>query len=132
MNIELMRKWVEALRSGKYSQGYYTLKDTENNFCCLGVLCDITKDQLNLEWTLDTAWRYEIDGRRDVPPEKVLDLLGWDTNTEFIKASEIHKILSDWYGIENEMVSLIEMNDSYELSFTQIADVLEAKFLQEP
>lgn len=32
------KKWVTALRSGKYKQGSRMLyKDTDNSFCCLGV-----------------------------------------------------------------------------------------------
>lgn len=41
MNKEIKQKWVEALRSGEYKQGKGTLR-TNNLFCCLGVLCDIT------------------------------------------------------------------------------------------
>jgi hypothetical protein len=35
-----IRKWVKALRSGKYAQGRIRLQDGEN-FCCLGVACKI-------------------------------------------------------------------------------------------
>lgn len=36
------KKWIEALRSGKYSQGRHTLKNSyDMEYCCLGVLCDI-------------------------------------------------------------------------------------------
>jgi hypothetical protein len=38
MNPELKVKWVEALRSGKYTQGHTTFKSSEG-YCCLGVLC---------------------------------------------------------------------------------------------
>jgi hypothetical protein len=34
------KKWVKALRSGKYSQAKGQLKTTEG-YCCLGVLCDL-------------------------------------------------------------------------------------------
>lgn len=47
---EFKRKWVEALRSGKYKQGRGQLKDTQDQYCCLGVACIIvgyTKDQLD-------------------------------------------------------------------------------------
>lgn len=40
MDAQLKEKWVEALRSGKYSQTMRQLKD-DTGFCCLGVLCDI-------------------------------------------------------------------------------------------
>lgn len=34
------KRWVEALRSGKYEQGKNGLR-TKDKFCCLGVACDI-------------------------------------------------------------------------------------------
>jgi hypothetical protein len=39
--LDLRRKWVEALRSGKYQQGKGALRNSDNRYCCLGVLCDI-------------------------------------------------------------------------------------------
>lgn len=33
---DFKKKWVEALRSGKYQQGKYYLKDGDT-YCCLGV-----------------------------------------------------------------------------------------------
>lgn len=32
------KKWIAALRSGKYKQGYKALKDDTGGYCCLGVL----------------------------------------------------------------------------------------------
>lgn len=40
MNPSVKAKWVEALRSGWYTQTDGTLKQG-NSFCCLGVLCDL-------------------------------------------------------------------------------------------
>lgn len=40
MNKEIKDKWVEALRSGNYKQGYGNLQ-TGDSYCCLGVLCEI-------------------------------------------------------------------------------------------
>ncbi len=37
---ENAKKWVTALRSGKYSQGRGMLRK-EDTFCCLGVACDL-------------------------------------------------------------------------------------------
>lgn len=37
-------KWLEALKSGKYNQGYCTLYNKRtDSYCCLGVLADITE-----------------------------------------------------------------------------------------
>ncbi len=34
-------KWVKALRSGKYKQGTGSLHSSNNNYCCLGVACQV-------------------------------------------------------------------------------------------
>ncbi len=40
MKKNIATKWVKALRSGKYKQGYGRLHDAETKgYCCLGVLC---------------------------------------------------------------------------------------------
>ena len=41
MNPEIKAKWIEALRSGDYQQGGGRLRGGNDQFCCLGVLCDI-------------------------------------------------------------------------------------------
>ncbi len=45
MDAEIKRKWVEALRSGKYAQTKSHLRD-HTGYCCLGVLCDIVAPSL--------------------------------------------------------------------------------------
>lgn len=42
MTKELRDKWVAALRSGRYKQGKYRLRDREGGFCPLGVLLDVS------------------------------------------------------------------------------------------
>jgi hypothetical protein len=34
-------KWIKALRSGEYEQGYGQLETHDHKFCCLGVACKI-------------------------------------------------------------------------------------------
>lgn len=41
MDAELKKKWVEALRSGKYEKGYAQLRNELGRMCCLGVLREI-------------------------------------------------------------------------------------------
>ena len=41
MKESVAKKWVAALRSGKYEQTRGALKDS-NGHCCLGVLCSIS------------------------------------------------------------------------------------------
>lgn len=44
MDADLKSKWIEALRSGKYSQAKGKLRDLidGNSYCCLGVLCVVS------------------------------------------------------------------------------------------
>jgi hypothetical protein len=42
MKKGLKKKWVAALRSGKYEQGREYLQ-ADGKFCCLGVLCEVAK-----------------------------------------------------------------------------------------
>ena len=41
MDKRIKKKWVDALRSGKYKQGQGRLKGVDDTYCCLGVLCKI-------------------------------------------------------------------------------------------
>ena len=56
MKKSVMKKWVAALRGqsddGEYSQGAGLLCDSEDKFCCLGVLCNIAPDYTG-NWELD-------------------------------------------------------------------------------
>ncbi len=45
----IRKRWVAALRSGNYKQGKRRLR-VEDRFCCLGVLCDIVKYDIGLQW----------------------------------------------------------------------------------
>lgn len=41
MNQRIKTKWIKALRSGKYKQGFNDLKTEDGKYCCLGVLTDL-------------------------------------------------------------------------------------------
>jgi len=62
MNQCMKKRWVEALRSGKYKQGSSFLQKS-GSYCCLGVLADIETDG-DWVWNEDEqAW--EINERVD-------------------------------------------------------------------
>lgn len=50
MNKKVKKKWLTALRSGKYKQGNEALK-CGKQYCCLGVLCDIYSKEFDHPWT---------------------------------------------------------------------------------
>ncbi len=66
MKKDVAKLWTKALRSGKYKQGKWTLRNYDNSFCCLGVLCDIynTEKKKSKKKTLTvTKVNDKIDGK---------------------------------------------------------------------
>ena len=103
MNKELAMQWVKALRSGKYNQGRWQLRSNQNQYCCLGVLCDISNKS---DW---------------VKPGHSWEYLGQDVELNFELREEL--------GLSGRaMTSLIEMNDEDTRSFNDIADYIEANY----
>lgn len=99
--VESRRRWVEALRSGRYEQGRNAL-EREGRFCCLGVLCAILipeKRAVNGE-TGDV----EYDGAAEYPTDDTLAAVG----VRYFDA-----------------IDLSQMNDVYHRSFDEIADAIE-------
>jgi len=96
MNAELKAKWIEALRSGRYKQGRGFLRNANDEFCCLGVLCDIVDPS---RWEKNGNKACAWDGLRMYPPD-------------YLEPS-----MTRQYP---------HMNDVQKLSFNEIADFVEA------
>ena len=104
-DTELMRQWVDALRSGKYRQTRGWLRK-DDGFCCLGVLCDISGVG---EW----------EQRGDV------GVWNYDTEDESLKGV-LPDVLTNTIGISlGEQNKLASMNDRLGYSFGSIADKIE-------
>jgi hypothetical protein len=110
---ENAKKWVVALRSGKYKQGCFTLRSIDDKYCCLGVACDIAiQNGVSVSVHRDEVHgRYEYDDSGAGLPVTVMDWLGLTTQT----------------GFYNKHDGLIRDNDSLHLSFKRIADIIESK-----
>jgi len=120
MNTKIKQKWVEALRSGEYSQGRLQLYDG-TNYCCLGVLCNLYMDEKNETWDYRTDEdevidSYYFDGEGELPPECVLDWAEIKMQDPLIKIN-----------VDLEAISLTELNDKLKYTFPQIADLIEAQ-----
>lgn len=76
MDKELRDKWVAALRSGDYQQGYDFLR-VGDRFCCLGVLGDLLGV---LEPSRTGAWH--CDRNFCMLPTSVAQPNGLNTNTQ--------------------------------------------------
>jgi hypothetical protein len=110
MNIEIGKRWVEALRNGEYKQGHHCLM-SGYKFCCLGVLCDLYRKENGGEWK----------------PDHDLDYYSFERETFILPVK-----VKEWAGMRTTMgerakenvPSLAIMNDN-ERSFLYIADVIE-------
>jgi hypothetical protein len=101
MKEEIKNLWVEALRSGNYKQRVGGLKPWNDGFCCLGVLCDISKQG---------KWKEEQYLNNDeYLPNKVREWAGMNSCSGYIPTMR-------------DCLSL--MND-HGMSFEQIADIIE-------
>lgn len=110
------KKWVKALRSGKYQQGTGALCNVQEGepdlFCCLGVACDLYQKEngdLKVEQTTWKPGQRTYDGRTGSLPEKVEEWLG----------------LADGDGsYKDGDTSLASYNDAGK-TFKQIAAIIE-------
>lgn len=61
---DLILRWIAALESGKYKKGCTFLRDNNDNYCCLGVLCELE----GLECVQGSGPYYCYDGEATVLP----------------------------------------------------------------
>ena len=116
MNKEIKARWVEALRSGNYEQGRYNLR-RDDQFCCLGVLCDVVKDEVGCNWlpaqdSYGTFYRF--DEADEVLPKVVAEYADLQ--------------LSPRLKTSKGEVEITIFNDSVEYTFEQLADLIEEQF----
>lgn len=121
--------WVNALRSGEYQQGRGTLRrfNTDDgvrsdSYCCLGVLCDLAERA----GAVDSYESGVAPDNGRVEYGSVLEREAW-----FLPLS-----VRNWSGLdasdppveyEGVACSLTSLNDDIQLSFTEIADIVESQ-----
>lgn len=110
MKASIKKRWVAALRSGKYKQGMGDLrregfKEGEHEYCCLGVLCD-----LHSKTKEGRKWNDRTYGRADTSllPQSVQTWAGLKVDDPEVAG----RSLSGW-------------NDSEHASFKRIATLIE-------
>ena len=135
MNKEIKKKWLAALRSGKYKQTRNQLRevvaDGEDGFCCLGVLCDVVNpngwDVTHEErayFCNDSSWVRDAT----LPPD-IQDIADIDEGGDFrLKSLPLRlrlRIQKELPGAALNVSSLSGLNDAG-ASFELIADIIEA------
>ena len=114
--MENRRKWVEALRSGKYKQTRSHLAD-KNGFCCLGVACEVAiANGVRIKKRAD-GFGITYATERDSLPRRVQIWLGFGDELD-------EEAANPWLGNS----SCAEQNDEGK-SFTEIADMIEQEYL---
>lgn len=103
------KKWVEALRSGKYKQAKNVLYDEKTGgYCCLGVACQLYNEEF--------------------PEDKVNTGEGetQDLSSEYCEVRKWLGLLSCTGHLVSGLGSLAELNDKG-VDFTEIANIIEAQ-----
>ncbi len=128
------KKWVEELKSGKWNQTIGRLcRDTKQGeaYCCLGVACEVA-----------IANGVEIEKKKE--PLSADETLGGVRSIVYYgeDASSLPTEVQRWLGLKNpnggfyteytdkdgyKISGLIGANDEMRYTFTQIADLIEAK-----
>lgn len=116
MNKELKKKWVEALRSGKYQQGTNYLKQRGESgvirHCCLGVLCEIMPPRPDV--SIGEA-QIEIESKFESGGEQI----------DAKSTTNLSTKLAVDLGLEEYDLELISLNDNRQASFAKIARYIE-------
>ena len=106
MKPELKKRWVKALRSGKFKKGKYQLRwQTEKGdvYCCLGVLCAIE----------GVKWKKVV----------VLETVSYGVSGDI---GSLAPSRQKQFGISDDVQGkLIKMNDVKNHSFAHIATWVE-------
>lgn len=123
MKKEVAKKWVKALRSGKYKQGQRYLKQfnskNQPRHCCLGVLCELYDETMK-------------KNHKKTLVSKTCGDLFVKFNNDW---SSLPQIVREWAGISsgegsficghNDGNSLAYLNDTGK-KFNTIANVIES------
>lgn len=100
LSKKFKRKWITALRSGKYEQTQCTLKSkNHHSYCCLGVACRVAGVPANVLVDKDVPWSLGPISLKRLPP--------------FFREHS------------DEMDKLTILNDGELKSFDEIADYIE-------
>ena len=133
MNHEVKTKWLEALRSGEFTQGTGCMRSPDGtSHCCLGVLSELYARETNTKLEDLYSWEYEPDAEELQEDALARGDLGQTT--------ELHPDVAAWAGLpvlvevkymgryqeEEYDWNIGEINDEYE-KFDGIVDLIDGQ-----
>lgn len=111
---QVIQEWTEALRSGKYKQGRFCLRNERDEFCCLGVLLDVVQPD---GWRLrDGEWSHRRGAplhTSEVPAKTICQAIGLTVPLDWTSA-----------GDDSAAAQLYRQNDKGR-PFPEIADEID-------
>jgi len=154
MNKEKIRLLVDALRSGKYKQARNRLKKTDKQrhpmYCCLGVGCLLAGLEAKPYMRNSVGGKnWMFDDSSTFLPERARLFFGFDKSDPKVKYDshpEIEKAVkrvakrsgrqytelkSIMINSSDRTVRLSSLNDNAQMSFKEIATVIEREFLSQ-
>lgn len=111
MDVELVKAWIAALRSGEYKQAKSVLADGNGGYCCLGVACAVAS------------------GKGTKATDAEIEKVAGGSNWRIASTS-----LRERLGLSNHSSGyigsgvLMRMNDEDKRTFADIADYIEEFF----
>lgn len=126
MDQDIKKRWVDALRSGDYSQTKNLLADSDG-YCCLGVLCEIAV-QDGVVYRSDGTY-FSTEDSHDYSSEELpravqewagLDRMKFPENP-LTDVKHIHPHRPS----DRETAHFSELNDDMGYDFAKIADVID-------
>jgi len=122
MNSNVKKLWIDALRSGEYTQTSGLLKRGEA-MCCLGVLCDLYKKETGYGvWDEFDNFRIDGAGHLTILPKEVCNWAGISNNDPSI--ADV-----DAMSPAIKTLPATVANDRINMTFNEIADCLETGLL---
>lgn len=107
---DVKKQWLAALRGGKYKQGYGALHTSDGAFCCLGVLCDLLDEN-------------KVGCAKKCFPESLPDFRERFGIPDSVSTTDTQWMWQVPYKGEKHL--LLVLNDEVNLSFKQIANIIE-------
>jgi hypothetical protein len=140
---DLRQLWLDALRRGEYKQGKHRLRSRWDEFCCLGVLCDIHDSS---RWTTngdnDPVYIGSLEGTTNnsmgALPDEIAELMGLSNLGLFYLTDTLRSILEfhipdeqlDGIFTDNNELSCLSILNDQGWSFEDISHVIEhARFM---